>query len=244
MWHNGQSIGTMPPHTKEMSMSDFQTHLQDVNDPYGTQPQAELQSTSGLAIGSLICSLIICCPLVTIFGPILGIAAMGKIGSPPRQRGKGLAIAGIIIGILTTVASSVLIFYGVRHTINIFKFIETAPQQAMQAGTAGDLNAFRSSFHGVGANASDEQIQSFLDDVEERYGDFVSTEVDRRTAQPVPFGSTAFPMSFILQFRDTAVTAEVEVILADPATGKQMQKIGYILIEDSDLGDLRFPPVQ
>lgn len=222
-------------------MSEFHAHLDDYNTP-PDQPQ----STSGLAIASLVCSLIICCPLVTVLGPILGIAAIGKIGSPPRQRGKGLAIAGIIIGILTTVVSSVSIYYVYRFTVNIFEFVETAPQEAMRAGSAGDLNAFRSHFHGVGATASDEQVQAFLDEVEERYGDFVSAEVDRGAAQPVPggFGTTTFPMAYLLHFSDTTVTAEAEVVLADPSTGQQMQKIGYILIEDADRGDLRFPPLQ
>ena len=62
----------------------------------------EPSRTSGLAISSLVCSLIFCCPLTTIIGPILGLIAFVSIGSKPNLRGKGLALTGIILGVLMT----------------------------------------------------------------------------------------------------------------------------------------------
>ena len=44
------------------------------------QPAFESGKTSGLAVSSLICSLIFCCPLTTIVGPFLGLGAFIQIG--------------------------------------------------------------------------------------------------------------------------------------------------------------------
>jgi hypothetical protein len=64
---------------------------------YATEPKPP--ETNGLATGALICSLIICVPFVTpIIGAILGVIAIVMISqSKGRQRGMGLAVAGIVI---------------------------------------------------------------------------------------------------------------------------------------------------
>ena len=76
---------------------------------YGSQQPQPGQwiapARSGLALASLICSLVGLIPcffcLPSIIGLILGITALPKIGrSNGMIRGKGLAITGIILGIL------------------------------------------------------------------------------------------------------------------------------------------------
>ncbi len=57
--------------------------------------------TSGLAVASLVCSLIFCIPLLGLIGAIMGIAALGAT-KRPGVRGRGLAIGGIIAGVLVT----------------------------------------------------------------------------------------------------------------------------------------------
>lgn len=220
-------------------MSEFHAHLDD----YDT-PRDEPHNTSGLAIASLVCSLIICCPLITLLGPILGVAAIAKIGTPPRQRGKGMAIAGIIIGTLFTIIGAIGVFYGGKWVADYSRFLTDGPQEAMQAAAAGDLDGFRAQFHGPGAAASDEQVQAFLDELEDRYGSFVSARFDEGAGQTPPFGATVFSLPYILEFSDETVTAEVELHLMDEATRQQIQKLGYILIDDPEHEDLRFPPLQ
>ncbi len=70
------------------------------NSPYPGQPfqsQSAPQSTSGMAIGSLVCSLL----GLGLIGLILGVVAKNQINaSGGRQGGAGLALAGIIIGIV------------------------------------------------------------------------------------------------------------------------------------------------
>jgi hypothetical protein len=55
--------------------------------------------TSGLAIASLVCGLIMCLPPTALAGVILGIVALTQIADPARRlTGRGLAIAGIVTG--------------------------------------------------------------------------------------------------------------------------------------------------
>lgn len=55
--------------------------------------------TSGLAIASLICGLIMCLPPVSLAGLVMGIVALSQIANPvKRLSGRGLAVAGIITG--------------------------------------------------------------------------------------------------------------------------------------------------
>jgi uncharacterized membrane protein len=65
-------------------------------------PMEAPQSTSGLAIAALVCSLagFIVCQIVSIVGIVLGILALNEIsGSMGRKTGRGMAIAGIVIGV-------------------------------------------------------------------------------------------------------------------------------------------------
>lgn len=62
------------------------------------------QRTSVLAILSLVFSLICCLPGTGVVGIVLGIAAIVAIASAQgRLAGRGMAIAGLIIGVFTTV---------------------------------------------------------------------------------------------------------------------------------------------
>lgn len=66
-------------------------------DPYGYG--ADPSSTNGLAIGSLIASIfgLFTCGAGSLVGIILGVIALGQLKSNPQQ-GRGLAIAGIVVG--------------------------------------------------------------------------------------------------------------------------------------------------
>ena len=72
--------------------------------PMGYQPyggQAAPQGTSGLAIASLVCSIVgfFLCGVPAILGVIFGGVALGQTKDNAR-RGRGLAMAGLIVGIL------------------------------------------------------------------------------------------------------------------------------------------------
>jgi hypothetical protein len=71
---------------------------------YTAQPVAA-QHTSGMAIASLILSIV----GFSLFGIIFGGIALGQIGKNPNLSGKGLAIAGLIIGIIGFIAEIIWI---------------------------------------------------------------------------------------------------------------------------------------
>lgn len=67
-------------------------------DPYGYGAYGQTGGTNGLAIGSLIASIAgVFCGVGSIAGVIMGIIALNQLKTS-QQDGKGVAIAGIIIG--------------------------------------------------------------------------------------------------------------------------------------------------
>lgn len=96
-----------------------QQNYQGYNQNYYAGLPQEPQKASGLAIASMVCgiiSIVICC--VWYLAAPLAIAAivMGIINNVKQLGGKGMAIAGIItgvIGLLLVIALFVIIFAGV-----------------------------------------------------------------------------------------------------------------------------------
>ena len=76
---------------------------------YGGQPAQ--QGTSGMAVASLVCSLVgfVLCGVPAILGVIFGGIALGQTKDNVR-RGRGLALAGLIIGILVVLLWGALWF--------------------------------------------------------------------------------------------------------------------------------------
>ena len=63
--------------------------------PYSSQPQR----TNGAAIASLICGIVGCIPLAALAAVILGIIGI-SVSRKPQTGGKGMSIAGLILGCL------------------------------------------------------------------------------------------------------------------------------------------------
>jgi hypothetical protein len=66
----------------------------------GFSPYPAAPKTNGLAIASLVCSILgFCCGIGGVLGVIFGFVARGQIKrSGGSQKGSGLALAGIIVG--------------------------------------------------------------------------------------------------------------------------------------------------
>lgn len=214
-------------------------------EPQPEQGFVEPPRTSGLAISSLVCSLIFCCPLTTIIGPILGLIAFVTIGSNPNRRGKGLAVTGIILGVVLT---SGWVYFGSKAWAFFGQAIElvaNGPKTALVAGSSGDLTSFKEAFYGEGASVSDDKAQNFLDELNERYGAFADSRFDESSGSftPTP-GQNSMIVPYIIDFDTATVSADVEIIFADPTNNSDpfVFKIGYIVIHDDDLGALRYPP--
>lgn len=125
--------------------------------------------TSALAVTSLVLSLICCIPGLGVLGAGLGVGALiGIGGSNGRVGGRGLAVAGIIIGALVSLAwvgaaaavqQATKAFYGSAHTL-------------MMEIESGDYNAARNLMVSPAANATDEQFEAFRDGYRSAYGSF------------------------------------------------------------------------
>ncbi len=201
-------------------------------------PDAAAQRTSGLAIGSLVCSLIVCCPITTIVGPLLGIAALVKIGGNPALKGRGIALAAILMGVVFTAAQT----WGGYGMWQVMKPVFEGPNVALTAGFGGDTAAFKAAFHGAGATAGDADVTAFIDELRQRYGAYQSCRYDE-TARGTrgAFGDPVVPFPYILTFDNAEVRVEAKYVFADEGIG-WVQKWGSITVFDPDLGDLTYPP--
>jgi hypothetical protein len=203
--------------------------------------------TSGMAITSLVLSLVGIIPclglLTAAIGALLGLIGLVTI-SPPRK-GKGLAAAGLLLGVVFLGAQA----YGGKLLWDfVYRFVEvmeTGPRDALNDGFAGNYAAFRGAFHGPGASATNDEAQAFIDALRSRYGEFISSQFPQSgpgNMQPAP-GQASLPVPYVLTFENAEVQCEAEIIFADPAQQQAVfiNKLGYILVKDPDLGDLRFP---
>lgn len=200
--------------------------------------------TSGLAVASLICSLICCLPLTTVLGALLGIGAMISIGGDPAKRGKGLALTGIVLGILFTIGQFVIYPKVYNFSKEMFQFVDHGATEALATAFNGDLVGFRSQFYGPGATATDVEVQEFLTELTDRYGQYHGGHFDPTREAQQTLGEPKVPFPYLLQFDSADVNAEAVVVFADPDAHKGfIVKMESIRILDDTRGDVVFPPI-
>ncbi len=199
------------------------------------------QSTSRLAIASLVCSLICCVPVTTIPGILLGVWAMVSINGNPALKGKGLAMAGILLGVIFTAGQAFVYPKAIEFIGKSVEMVMHGPNDALTSGFAGDPTAFKSHFYGKGVRASDAEAQAFIDTLRSRYGEFQGCEFDQRNQPQSSFGQPNTTFAYILSFENDAVDCRTQIIWADERTGAAVFKLGRITITDPDLGDLTYP---
>ncbi len=83
--------------------------------------------TSGLAIAGLVLSIIFCIPIFPLLGVIFGIVSLIKITKEPeRLRGKGLAIAAIVVGVVAVVPMGISAAVSVPAFVKYIRRAKTA----------------------------------------------------------------------------------------------------------------------
>ncbi len=209
--------------------------------PFDAVDPEELK-TSGLAIGSLVCSLICCVPVTTIPGILLGIGAMISISNNPARKGKGLAVAGILLGVIFTAGQAYVYPKLIDFAGKTVELVMNGPNDALAVGFANDPVAFKSHFYGTGAQATDAEAQAFIDTLRSRYGDFQSCHFDEQAQTSPAFGQPSSVFPYILTFDDNAtLDADAQIIWVDERTSDMVYKFGWVIVKDPDLGDLRYP---
>lgn len=132
------------------------------------------QRTSVLAILALICALICILPGTGLLAVIFGISALvGISSSRGRVGGTGLAVSGLVLGLVFT-CLWVAIGIGAYQMANAFGTMFTQPaNQSLTALDAGDYKAARSLLSTTaGASISDEQFQKFRSAYQAEMGAF------------------------------------------------------------------------
>ncbi|HED52891.1 MAG TPA: DUF4190 domain-containing protein [Phycisphaerales bacterium] len=127
--------------------ADFSEHRYD-----------EPPRTSLLAIMSLVCSLVCFIPGLSAIGSLLGVfALLGISKSEGRVKGTGLAVAGIVVGMLVTVIWFVVVI-GMQKAMSQY----TNLGQAITDIEAGDLSALRGELSSsTQAVLTDEMVADF-----------------------------------------------------------------------------------
>lgn len=129
--------------------------------------------TSALAVTSLVLSLICCIPGLGILGAGLGVGALiGIGGSNGRVGGRGLAVAGIIVGVLVSLAWLGVVLSAQQFMGQASQVLYGTTHSMMTEIEAGDFNAARNRMVGPAANATDEQFEAFRDGYRSAYGSF------------------------------------------------------------------------
>jgi hypothetical protein len=195
-----------------------------------------------MATASLICSLILCCPIVTLVGVILGIVALLKIRGSAMS-GRGLAWAGIIIGILTTTLTTLFMIIAINIGLGVLEQTPESVTTAIKAGITGDIEKFRMEFTHDAVAASDDEITSFLETITTRYGVFDEAVIDMATLQAGQQPSTGegeeLPIQLVFE---TKTISAIAVFTVAKGTDSLIDvQIQCLLIRDPENGDVAFP---
>ena len=134
------------------------------------------QRTSVLAILSLICAVICIIPGTGLLAVIFGISALVGINSSRGRVGAtGLAVSGLILGLIVTMVWGAITF-GALQFQNLFSTSLTQPAaQSLTSIDAGDFKNARAVFATkASAVVTDEQLQKFRTAYQAELGSFKS----------------------------------------------------------------------
>jgi hypothetical protein len=200
------------------------------------------QERSTLTTVALISSLIVCCPVTTILGPILGVVALIRLRSRPHLKGKGLAWSSIIVGIIATAVWAVLGMLTFNFITDFVEQTRTVSTETIQAGYDSDYSTFRSYLTKSSSQVSDEEIQIFIETLKERYGNFDSAFFNMQEQEQTEITQTTreapIPIHFVFETTDATGIIMFEFV---PTNDWYEMKIGCIQIEDTKHGDIVFP---
>lgn len=220
-------------------------HDTPIDEPRFDEPDQPSQMgqeprTSILAIVSLVCSLVCCVPLLPTLGALLGIGGLVAISRNPMLRGSGLAITGIVLGLLFTLGQGLVAMSGVRGYLEL----RDVPVRMLELGYAGNYSDFRDRMDGAG---TDEQAEQFFNELQSRYGEARAAEMNFDAFMQQfqqPGGPAENEITFVWRVEFENETVEVEAVMReeDQVPGAEFIVFRSLTIRDENRDDLRFPP--
>jgi hypothetical protein len=205
----------------------------------GRGPAGQTRRVSLWALLSLLCGVAVLCPVASVLGPVLGVVALAKIRRNPQRTGTGLALAGILAGLLATAGWGAAARW---WHLNARDPMLRGPADALAAGLAGDVAGFKAGFAGDGAAADDAEALAFLDEVGGRYGHLVGS-VQRQgdqEASSVPPDTRRPRIAYTYEFESGTVEAEAQFVVWAPGQGLVL-KFAWLAFRDQEAGDLIYP---
>jgi hypothetical protein len=195
--------------------------------------------TSGWAVAALTFSVAICPPLCLI-GVLLGIKALQHVAAVPGRRGRGMAVAAIVLGLVATAGWTAAATW---WHLNARRPMLEGPRRPLAAGLAGDPAAFQAGFAVEEAGAGRPEAEAFLAEVGRRYGGLVTMVVadraGRRDRPVMQNGRVTIPYS--VTFTDGRIDALASFLVFDPATRRMVLDFEWLVLLDADRGHLAYP---
>jgi hypothetical protein len=192
------------------------------------------------AVLSLLCGVAVLCPITSLLGPILGVVALAEIRRKPYRTGTGLAVAGILCGLVATAGwAAAARWWHVNARVPLLR----GPAPALAAGLAGDLSGFKAGFTEEGAVADDAEALAFLDEVSGRYGHLVGStqrQAGAEEAPPTPADTRRPRVAYTFQFESGPVEAEARFVVWAQGQGLVL-KFAWLALRDQEEGDLVYP---
>jgi hypothetical protein len=189
------------------------------------------------AILALVLSASVFCPVFTMLGPLFALRGLAEIKAQPRLRGRRLALAAMVIGVLATVGWTAGAILWNKHAR---RPMLAGPEPALRAGLAGEVESFQSAFAGQQSTASSKEAGAFLDELTRRYGALDGCEIDTAGKGSMPAGGQG-RIPYVLHFRSGDVKAEALFITFGGRMLKPVFKWNWIRVIDPQRGDLVYP---
>jgi hypothetical protein len=184
-----------------------------------------------IGLRALLWSTLFFIPLLGVIGVYLGLRAL----QPSRGAGyRNAAKTAIALGLLVTVVQA---FVGWR-AYQYFAFVADGPHRTLSAGYAGEVSDFTQAFD---ARAGAGTAMTFLRELEERYGTFVSAEsLDNEPTRWIRRPSS--PRRYAVRFADATRTAEASFAIKVSAdAGCLTSRLDQLTILDPEAGSLVYP---
>ncbi|MEL7472617.1 MAG: DUF4190 domain-containing protein [Planctomycetota bacterium] len=223
------------------------------------------ERTSILAILSLVCGVVCIIPGLGVLAVLLAIAAFfGISGSKGRIGGLGLAIAGLILGLLATVVW-VGIGFGVKMAFDVYKDGATKITTTFQAIDAGDYTLAADTLGPAAQQLTVEDFELFretyqaklgafveapdtFDGVRQAWEDFMQAAQGQGQGGQPPSGNNAIPIAATFENGSTLILYQMDTNPSSQqgGSGPQVPPAADLILffPDGDSASLFFPRLE